>query len=117
MNFEMHDEMNVPIILEKFGFSESGNKQEAAMIRSPFVMIPPSCNGECGEEMKKRVQAGWNGWRKTCGVICDRRMPAKTKGKVYKTIVRPAMKYGLETMALTKRQEAELGQSCQGNLG
>ena len=30
------------------------------------------------------------------------------KGKVYKTVVRPAMLYGLEAVALTKRQEAEL---------
>ena len=29
-------------------------------------------------------------------------------GKVYKVAVRPAMLYGLETVALTKRQEAEM---------
>ena len=65
-------------------------------------------NGECGREVKKRVQAGWNGWRKMSGVICDRRVPARLKGKVYKVAVRPAMLYGLETVALTKRQEAEM---------
>ncbi|KAK3525767.1 hypothetical protein QTP70_007530 [Hemibagrus guttatus] len=26
-------------------------------------------NGECGKEVKKRVQAGWNGWRKVSGVL------------------------------------------------
>ena len=65
-------------------------------------------NGECGREVKKRVQAGWNGWRRMSGVICDRRVPARVKGKVYKVAVRPAMLYGLETVALTKRQEAEM---------
>lgn len=30
------------------------------------------------------------------------------KGKVYKTVARPATLYGLEAEALTKRQEAEL---------
>ena len=30
------------------------------------------------------------------------------KEKVYKVAVRPAMLYGLETVALTKRQEAEM---------
>ena len=65
-------------------------------------------NGECGREVKKRVQAGWNGWRRMPGVICDRRVPARVKGKVYKVAVRPAMLYGLETVALTKRQEAEM---------
>ena len=42
------------------------------------------------------------------GVICDRRVPARVKWKVYKVAVRPAMLYGLETVALTKRQEAEM---------
>lgn len=65
-------------------------------------------NGECGREVKKRVQAGWSGWRRVAGVICDRRVAARVKGKVYKTVVRPAMLYGLEAVALTKRQEAEL---------
>ena len=64
--------------------------------------------GECGGGVKKRVQAGWNGWRRMSGVICDRRVPARVKGKVYKVAVRPAMLYGLETVALTKRQEAEM---------
>ena len=65
-------------------------------------------NGECAKEVKKRVQAGWSGWRKVSGVMCDKRVSAKVKGKVYKTVVRPALLYGLETVALTKRQEAEL---------
>ena len=65
-------------------------------------------NGECGREVKKRVQAGWNGWRRMSGVICDRRVPARVKGKVYRVAVRPAMLYGLETMVLMKRQEAEM---------
>ena len=42
------------------------------------------------------------------GVICDRRVSDRVKGKVYKVAVRPAMLYGLETVALTKRQEAEM---------
>ncbi|KAF7710422.1 hypothetical protein C0J45_1609, partial [Silurus meridionalis] len=52
---------------------------------------------ECVREVKKRVQAGWSGWRRVAGVICDRR-----------TVVRPALLYGLETVALNKRQEVEL---------
>ena len=66
-------------------------------------------NGECGREVKKRVQAGWNGWRRMSGVICDRHeSEARVKEKVYKVAVRPAMLYRLETVALTKRQEAEM---------
>ncbi|KAK3511770.1 hypothetical protein QTP70_021805, partial [Hemibagrus guttatus] len=65
-------------------------------------------NGECGKEVKKRVQAGWNGWRKVSGVLCDQKISARIKGKVYRTVVRPAMLYGLETVSLRKRQESEL---------
>ncbi|KAK3574844.1 hypothetical protein QTP86_018427, partial [Hemibagrus guttatus] len=65
-------------------------------------------NGECGKEVKKRVQAGWNGWRKVSGVLCDRKISARIKGKVYRSVVRPAMLYGLETVSLRKRQESEL---------
>lgn len=39
------------------------------------------------------------------GVICDKRVSSRIKGKVYKTAVRPAMLYGLQTLSLSKRQE------------
>ncbi|KAK3524445.1 hypothetical protein QTP70_029322 [Hemibagrus guttatus] len=65
-------------------------------------------NGECAKDVKKRVQAGWNLWRKVSGVLCDRKISARIKGKVYRTVVRPAMLYGLETVSLRKRQESEL---------
>ena len=63
---------------------------------------------DCEREVKKRVQAGWNGWRKVSGVICDRKLPARVKGKVYSLVIRPAMVYGLETVAVTKKQLKEL---------
>ena len=42
------------------------------------------------------------------GVICDKRLPAKVKRKVYSSVVRPAMVYGLETVAVTKKQVEEM---------
>ena len=42
------------------------------------------------------------------GVICDRGVPATVKEKVYRGAVRPAMLYGLETVARTKRHEADM---------
>ena len=42
------------------------------------------------------------------GVLRDRRMKVKIKGKVYKTIVRPAMVYGAETSALKKAHEKKM---------
>ena len=37
-----------------------------------------------------------------------KRVPARVKGKIHQTVVRPSMMYGLETVGTTKNQEAEL---------
>ena len=73
-----------------------------------YMDLTAQNNAECGREVKKRVHAGWNGWRRMSGVICDRRVPARVKGKVYMVAARPAILYGLETVALAKRQEADM---------
>ena len=65
-------------------------------------------SGGCEREVKKRVQAGWNGWRKVSGVICDKRLPARVKGKVYSSVVRSAMVYGLEMVVVTKKLVEEM---------
>ena len=57
-------------------------------------------SGGCEREVKKRVQAGWNGWRRVSRVICNRRLPARVKGKVYSSVVRPTMVYGLRQWKL-----------------
>ncbi|KAK3513292.1 hypothetical protein QTP70_009791 [Hemibagrus guttatus] len=78
------------------------------LLRCKYLGSTVQSNRECGKEVKKRVRAGWNGWRKVLGVLCGRKISARIKGKVYKTVVRPAMLYGLETVSLRKRQESEL---------
>ena len=65
-------------------------------------------SGGCEREVNRRVQAECNGWRKISGVICDRRLPARAKEKVYSLVVRPVMVYGLETVAITKKQVEEM---------
>ena len=75
-----------------------------------FKYLGTSIEEEGGMETEivKRVGAGWRNWKKCSGVLCDRRMPVKLKGKVYRTVVRPAMLYGAETWATTKRQESRI---------
>ena len=65
-------------------------------------------SGGCEREVKKRVQTRWNGWRRVSGVIYDRSLPARVKGKVFSLVVRPAMVYGLGTVAVTKKQVEEM---------
>ena len=65
-------------------------------------------SGGCEREVIKRVHTEWNGWRRVSGVICDRRLPARVKGKVYSSVVRPAIVYGLDTVAVAKKQVEEM---------
>ena len=51
-----------------------------------------------------RVEWVWKGFRSDLG----QKNTNKSKWKVYKRVVRPAMLFGLETVLLNKRQEAEL---------
>ena len=48
------------------------------------------------------------GWRKVSGVICDMRLPARVKRKMYSSVVKPAMEHGLETVTVTKKQVEEM---------
>ena len=45
---------------------------------------------------------------KVSGVLCDRKLSARVKGKSYKSVVRPAMLYGMETVAVTERQVGKM---------
>ena len=40
--------------------------------------------------------------------MCDRRVPARVKGKLYKTCVRLALVNGMEKVAVTKKQEKRM---------
>ena len=42
------------------------------------------------------------------GIICNRKLSTRVKGKVYNTAIRPAMLYGMETVVLMRRQKVKL---------
>ena len=67
-----------------------------------------SSNGRCKEEVRRRIQAGWMSWRKLSGVLCDKKLSAKVKGKMYKSVARPAMLYGMKTVVVTGRQVGKM---------
>ena len=43
-----------------------------------------------------------------CKQCVERSIPTRVKGKVYSSVVRPAMVYGLETVEVTKKQVEEM---------
>ena len=72
-------------------------------------------DGNSNTEIRRRMTAGANAWRKVEGVTGDRRVSRKLEGKVLTSCVTPAYTYGLETMALTENQE-EKWQVCEKQL-
>ena len=67
-----------------------------------------SDSGSMEDEVKHRIQAGWNNWRAASGVLCDKRVPLKLKGKFHKIVVRSAMLYGTETASMRKTEEKKM---------
>ena len=63
-------------------------------------------DGDIDEDVRHRISAGWLKWRQASGVLCDRRVPQKLKGKFYRTAIRPAMLYGAECWS-TKRRHVQ----------
>ncbi|XP_070015342.1 uncharacterized protein [Nicotiana sylvestris] len=53
-------------------------------------------DGDIDEDVTHRVGVGWMKWRLASGILCDKKVPPKLKGKFYRTVVRPAMFYGAE---------------------
>ena len=71
-------------------------------------------DGNTEREVRRRAQAGANAWRAVKGVMADRRISKRPKGKVVSTCVTPACLYGTETLAMTELQRQRL-QVCQKN--
>ena len=67
-----------------------------------YLGVTMSVTGNTEQDIRAKVQAGWSNWRKVSGVLCDKRVPNKLKGKVHQTVVRPAMLYGAELWAPRK---------------
>ena len=53
-------------------------------------------DGGFEEDIKHRIKCGRVKWREASGVLCDKRIPIRLKGEYYKSVVRPAMMYGME---------------------
>ena len=50
-------------------------------------------DGRCEEEVRRMIQVGWMGWKKISGVLCDRKLSAKIKGKMNQSVISLANGY------------------------
>jgi hypothetical protein len=60
-------------------------------------------NGKIEEDVEHRIKVGWMKWRCASGVLCDRRIPNRLKGKFYRAVIRRAMLYVTECWAIKKQ--------------
>ncbi|XP_070017582.1 uncharacterized protein [Nicotiana sylvestris] len=51
---------------------------------------------EIDGDVMHRIGVGWIKWRLASGVLCDKNVLSKLKGKFYRAVVRPTMLYGAE---------------------
>ena len=84
--------------------------------RDSFVYLGGAVcgDGKTEREVRQRVQAGANARRAVEGVMADRRISKRLKGKIMSTCVTPACLYETETLALTELQQHRR-QMCENN--
>nr|XP_017245487.1 PREDICTED: uncharacterized protein LOC108217154 [Daucus carota subsp. sativus] len=65
-------------------------------------------NGDISADVTHRISTGWLRWRASTGVLCDKSVPLKLKGKFYRVALRPSFLYGSECWPLRKAQERRI---------
>lgn len=75
-----------------------------------FKYLGSMINNEatCDDDINHRVSVGWMKWRENSAIFCDRKMPPKLKGKLYTSVVRPALTYGSQCWTMYKKYESKL---------
>jgi hypothetical protein len=66
-------------------------------------------DGDKDGDVNHRIKARWMMWRQASGILCDKRVPQKLKGKFYRTAIRPAMLFGAACWPTKRRHVQQLG--------
>lgn len=99
-----------------FGSYEIGRNEEKVCIGDQILQPKESFrylgsvihkSGRIDNDVTHRIRAGWAKWRASSGVLCDKKVPFKLKGKFYKVAIRPAILYGSECWPITKLKLTE----------
>jgi hypothetical protein len=65
-------------------------------------------DGDIDEDVRHRISAGWLKWRQASGVLCDKKVPQRLKGKFYRMAIRRTMLYGAECWPTKRRHVQQL---------
>ena len=74
----------------------------------PYLGSMLQKDSDIDEDVRHRILAGWLKWRQASGVLCDKRVPQKLKGRFYRTAIHPAMLYGAECWPTKRRHVQQL---------
>jgi len=64
--------------------------------------------GDIDDDINHRIRVGWQKWKNASGVLCDKKISIRLKGKVYRMIVRLVLLYGAEFWPIKKTQVERL---------
>ena len=59
-------------------------------------------SGDTDNDVTHHIGAAWTKWRLASGVLCDKKISPKLKGKFYRLVVRPSLLYGVECWPIKK---------------
>ncbi|XP_070031856.1 uncharacterized protein [Nicotiana tomentosiformis] len=68
-------------------------------------------NGEIDEDVTHRIGASWMRWRLASGVLYDKNVPPRLKGKFYRVVVRLAMLYRAECWSVKKSHVQKMSEA------
>ncbi|KAE8718525.1 Zinc finger family protein, putative isoform 1 [Hibiscus syriacus] len=93
-------------------FSGNQNDEDVEVCIEGHVLPSKDCfkylgsmihkDGGVDDDVTHRIKAGWIKWRAAIGVLCDKKVPQKLKGKFYRMSIRPALLYGSECWEIKK---------------
>jgi hypothetical protein len=65
-------------------------------------------DGDIDEDVRHRISVGWLKWRQASGILCDKKVPQKLKGKFHGMVICAAMLYGAECWPTKRRHVQQL---------
>ena len=65
-------------------------------------------SGDIDDDVTHCIGAAWTKWRLASGVLCDKKIPPKLKGKFYRLVVRPTLLYGAECWPIKNAHDQKI---------
>lgn len=98
-------------------FADTASPKPEILIRTDVISASSSFKylgsvvdsvSDCSSNVNHRISVGWLRWQQNTPMFCDKKMPKKLKGKLYKTVVRPALTYGAKCWTFYDKHKQRL---------